>query len=508
MDLYTGEYQKRSLNSVFNLPAEIPEKTIKIPVMKDRDGDNGFILNEQIKVQQSQMLFLEFEEDILKPFELFHGQFVLFGTEIENENNWKHKYNCYEPYKLSFKLTYPRRDGSLAELTEEIHIYKYIRRHYPNGNAYPFQSHGQTYPSHTYIEFWGVPDYVIKLMRFPLKQRSFKDKTYGEILEDILKEFDIKCNSPNYKHEQKYKISDIKILNKQEIQEPLVIPQGVNFFNFLEWLRLRLWQDKEDFTSFPFIYFNHGNLNILIPNVSPSNCGFKLYLGDKWTEISSVNESGEQVINKFIDKINKDYVLEYVEYVSRNRGTIFNILQNRHEKFLFQGNMEEKLPFKWKKLRSMNSFIPEPTFCDIKKEYKDYWEYDQFYIDEEMNLEDRMGLMYNTFLYNYYYNMDYFITGFNNFLHQEMLEKLPLGLQFVIKLWDSQFTGKDEYSEEIKQIVQRRQHFIVPAQQYWQVMVELQTDSKWNIFKEDRHEEFPDKQKSQCKENEKKSYTR
>lgn len=88
-----------------------------------------------------------------------------------------------------------------------------------------------------------------------------------------------------------------------------------------------------------------------------------------------------------------------------------------------------------------------------------------------------------------------------------MLEKLPLGLQLTIKLWDSQFVGsKKEYDEEIMQIVSRRKHFIVPPQSFWQVQVDLSTDSKWNIFKEDPHSQFYDRKKVQCKENDLKTY--
>lgn len=458
--------------------------------------ENQFRLNEKLIVEQSQMVSMEISEDISVPFETFHGVFILNWSEFSKTANLQ----IITPHTIEIKIRFPRHVGENPEYDEreyKIIIYNFIRNNYAHGKYYPELGEYANTTSLSEYEWWGVPDYQYKLIETPMKQYSFKDKTYHEILGYIQKELlKVKFEPEDDKFVEKQ-------LNKIPANDPYIFPSTIPTLQVIENIVMNTWYPtKIKQHAIPIYFINNGKFYYKIQN-KENCCDLDVYIGDKILELNVMLD-----ITKQRKKQNKlKYVFQDCIIDSTARSSRFGQVTRRnsvdvHEQKSTgdQQQSEKQIPLKHKQTMWLNSQNPEPFYGDgnedgFHKTYKDYWEYDQYYLEDEYFLENRMQKKYNLDLLYSFYGQETISVQQNALEINNILEDLYLSRVVKIYIDDSQIINREVKDDNqpidpIGQIILRRSLLIVPQSHYFGIHIVFGTQGKWQNYKEDKKQDL------------------
>lgn len=443
--------------------------------------DEYFIVNEYIKIKSSNLIMIELVEDLLSPFEILHGIFILTWSEMTNSLQF------VQPNKLEITLQYEGLiDEELNRRKYNLQIYQYKRLSHPNGYNYNLQ--GGTYmqeTSHSSYEFWGVPDYQYKLMRTPERQYSYSNKTYYEILEDIQKE---KLDIEFKKESDEFRTYTSKNLNTVQPNHPIIFPSTVPTLSVIQNMLNDTWYPK-DITShqIPLFYINNKKMyyKYQFDDTYPVT---DVYIGDKWYNLTDPT-------NIIIDDAFKDmrgdkiFVFNEFSYLDQQKISYFGSATRRNIQNIHEQIDNQKIPLPPKPTYWLNSQPIENEMQEIYKLHKEkqYWEFDQLYLDDEYSLENRMGKKYNLQLMSYFYNMPIIGVYSYQFAVNNLFKQLLLQDIVNLHINDRQFVihyGEDY--KDVGQIVTQRTLTFVPTINSIITAVSFGIFGKFTNFKQDQ----------------------
>ena len=126
-------------------------------------------------------------------------------------------------------------------------------------------------------------------------------------------------------------------------------------------------------------------------------------------------------LEDYISKTSEIIEYQSFVYVNKNRSTVNNQLITRNIKSIIEGKGD--IPIKRIQIEFMNSFLPEPLYQDEWKDlYKDWYQYDQQFLDDPLLLEDRAGFLYSTQMLGFIQNSDQIIFETNNMIDIKYLK--------------------------------------------------------------------------------------
>lgn len=447
-------------------------------------GDT-FKINDTLDINRENMLFLSFNESIFSNFEVFYGKFFLFP---EQQNKSKLITQQFEPTSISFTLYYPESHSGdqYQEREYELQIYKLNKTPNYIQCSYPEYGVEENIQSHILYEFWQVPTYAYKLLSKTMKQYSYTDQQYDSLIKKIQNEIlDVEQPSDN--------ISETK--NQLPEDTNFIIPSGIPVTQQLEWIRKRQFPNKDKY-NLPLYFIN--NKKLYFKFINDYTIKRDIYLGSKKSNMYNYKN-----LEDYISKTSEIIEYQSFVYVNKNRSTVNNQLITRNIKSIIEGKGD--IPIKRIQIEFMNSFLPEPLYQDEWKDlYKDWYQYDQQFLDDPLLLEDRAGFLYSTQMLGFIQNSDQIIFETNNMVDIKTLEDLNIQTVLTLHISDQQFTGSDEKQDneiKVQQVVEGRTHILFPQQQFWHVIISTIIDSKFinlnnTLYKLDSPIEDQNKQES------------
>ncbi len=433
--------------------------------------NNEFIVNNELVVQATQMIELMIEESIDKPFEHFRGRFVLNWSEFKDG-----EIQFIEPHNLKFTIRFPKQDDWDTR-EYNLRVTKSIRNNYPRGNYYPELGEYSNQTSHSEFVWWGVPDYQYRLMFSPIKQHSFRKKKFHEIFKTIQED----CLEVEYNMEDDEYIEEC--LNQVPQNDSLVFPQTVPTLSVIEKLVIQTWYPNDIEThTIPVYFINDGKFYYKIQYKENSKLT-DIYVGDYYTK-----KDTEHTVHDELDQMEElKYIFDTFELLPSSRVALFGTIPMRNSKHIHEQDDEQKIPLHHKQTLWMNSQQLEPLFEEAHENYKEYWEFDQYYLDDEYFLENRMGKKYNLQLLYAYYGSDKLRIIQSSQRELDYLENMKLTTMVKIHFKDSQLINKSEeqMDEKIIQSVFKRNYLIYPQIQSFNLNIEFAMTGKWNKYKED-----------------------
>lgn len=430
---------------------------------KIKQMSETFKINDSLEINREHMLFITFTENIFSNFETFYGKFFLFSDQQNKDETITQQ---FEPHSISFKLFYP--ESSMGDAYQEreytLHIYKSTKNPQYVSKSYPEYGIDDEIQSHILYEFWQVPDYAYKLLSKTIRQYSYKEQQYDSLIKKIQEEI-LEVEQP----------SDMISETKNQIPENynFIIPSGIPVIQQLEWIRKRQFPNKDKY-NLPIYFINNGKLYFKFINDYETKKD--IHLGTKLSYTKNFAN-----LEDYEDKTKELTTSEDFLYINKNRTTVLNQSISRNLKSLIEGKGDS--PVKRIQIEFMNSFLPEPLYQEQWKDiYKDWYQFDQQFLDDPLLLEDRAGYIYSTQMLGILQNQDSITFDTNNLSSIKILEDINIATVITLNISDQQFTGANEEKDitvKVQQVVDSRTHVIFPQQQLWQIYITTILDSKF-----------------------------
>lgn len=434
------------------------EQNNKIKQMSEK-----FKINDQFEVNRENFLFITFAESIFSNFEIFYGKFFLFP---EQQNKSEIKAQIFDPNSISFKLYYPEssQGDQFQEREYDLQIYKINKFPKHIQCSYPEYGVSENIQSHILYEFWQIPTYAYKLLSKTIKQYSYKDQQYDSLIKKIQEDIlDVDQPSNN--------ISETKNQLPEDIN--FIIPSGIPVTQQLEWIRKRQFPNKDKY-NLPIYFINNNELYFKF--INDYDTKKDIYLGSKKSDMYNYKDLDDYTnYTKNLSEIS-NFV-----YINKNRSTINNQLISRNLNSLIDGKGD--IPVKRIEIEFMNSFLPEPLYQDEWKDlYKEWYQFDQQFIDDPLLLEDRAGFLYSTQMLGILQNQDQIIFETTNLQDIKILDDLNIQTVLTLHISDQEFTGSNQEKDnviKVQQVVESRTHTIFPQQSFWHIVITTILDSKF-----------------------------
>ena len=450
--------------------------------------DNYFILNGVIQVPQTNFKFFILNETILEPFETFHGEFIMDGSELA-----EHTINIIQPETIDVTLRYINKDTSgVDSRTYKIIITRFVRKDIVRDiKKDDFFQNSQYKLGHITFEFWGVPDYQFKLNLLPIQQMQYRGMEYSKILIDICKKIGIEyCETDS---------NDIeKPVNYVLKNDNFIFPSSIPFLQVLQKILVNTWYNLQntELYQLPILFINNGKMIYKrLYNETVVNNQKDIYIGDFWDNYMNYDSNSEDNTKAWFSVKNEKYVFPKFLYYCNQRNQIYGQISKNNLNHIFNNIDTEDIPLKHKYLWQMNRQGPE-NLKDIfeKKDYlfeKKYQEFDQLYLEDEYILENRIAKKYQSALTNLHYNSDMIMVYGHNFTDPGLFN-LRISDMVKLHLDDTISTSyKDVYKDTIIATIFSREIFIYPQQGFFGINFKFQFNGRFTKYQEDVGYDFP-----------------